>query len=266
MSRFNLEQGCAVLDNNSEMSFVSHLAELRTRLLVSFLFMAIFTVFGYLFSKEIYGFLLEPMVDAVGEREGFKVSFFGLPEAFLTYLKVSIFFGVFLSAPIFLFHIWRFVSPGLYQREKKSLLPFIIASPLLFYLGGVFFYYVAMPYAWDFFISFESGAGETNGVAVELTPRISEYLSLVMTFILAFGLCFQLPVIIGVMGKTGIVNADFLRKKRKLAIIGAFVAGAIFTPADIVSQFFLAVPIVLFYELSIIIVAMQSSHKKNSVV
>ena len=231
----------------------SHLIELRKRLIWVFLTMAVGTGIAYVFVEQIYGFLILPLSDAMGQDGSQRLIYTGLAEAFFTYIKVSFFAGIFLTFPILLYQIWAFIAPGLYKNEKGAFLPFLIATPLLFFAGGAFFYYVAAPLAWPFFLSFQSTAMETV-LPVQLEARVSEYLDLVMMFIFTFGLCFELPVLLVLLARVGMATDETLAKGRKYAIIIAFVVAAWLTPPDIISQFLLALPIILLYELSIILV------------
>ena len=176
--------------------------------------------------------------------------FTGLHEAFFTQVKVAFFGAVFLMFPLIAIQLWRFVAPGLYQTEKRAFLPFLLATPILFLLGAITVYYVVIPIAWDFFVSFEQTGGQ-GILPVELEPKVNEYLSLVMGLILAFGICFELPIFLLLATKIGLTTSQGLREKRKYAILFAFIIAAIVTPPDVISQILLAVPIIILYELSI---------------
>ncbi len=238
--------------------------ELRKHLLWVFVAMAIGTVVCFIFVENIYGFLVEPLARAMSVEGGGestnRLIYTGLTEAFFTYLKVAFFAGVFLTFPILLLQIWQFLAPALYKAEKMAFLPFLIATPLLFFAGGAVVYYGIIPAAWPFFLSFQSGGAET-ALPIQLEARVSEYLDLIMTLIFAFGLCFQLPVLLTLMGKAGLVKAQTLKSKRKYTIIGAFVMAAILTPPDVISQVGLAVSILGLYEVSILLVSLLE--KKN---
>lgn len=242
-----------------------HLAELRRRLLWAFAAMAAGTALCFAFSESIYAFLAAPLAAAMensGNGAG-RLIYTGLTEGFFTYLKVSFFAGIFLTFPVLLTQIWLFLTPGLRQEEKNAFLPFLIATPLLFFAGGAVVYYIVMPMAWPFFLSFQS-TGHSATLPVELEPRISEYLDLVMTLIFAFGLCFQLPVLLTLLGKAGIVRADTLTKGRKYAIIAAFAIAAFLTPPDIISQIGLALPVLGLYELSIALVRRTEKKREHA--
>jgi sec-independent protein translocase protein TatC len=239
--------------NDKPMPLIDHLMELRTRLLWSVGAFVIAFAICYYFSTQIYGFLARPLATILFEQGGGdrRMIFTALYEAFFTYLKVAFFGAVFFSFPIWATQLWLFVAPGLYRSEKRAVLPFIIASPFLFLLGAALAYYFIFPLAWHFFISFETPAG-AGSVPIQLEAKVSEYLSLVMHMILAFGFAFQMPVLLTLLCKVGILNVESLRKGRRYAIVGMFVLAAIITPPDVISQIGLAVPLILLYEISIL--------------
>ena len=254
--------------DDKAMPLMEHLMELRTRVLWSV--GAFFLCFAvcYYFSNAIYGFLAQPLADilmqqslaAGGTGADRRMIFTQLYEAFFTYLKVAFFGAVFFSFPMWATQIWMFVAPGLYRSEKKAILPFLIASPFLFVLGAALAYYFIFPLAWSFFISFETPAGASS-VAIQLEAKVSEYLSLVMHMILAFGLAFQMPVLLTLLCKVGILNVESLRKGRRYAIVGMFVVAAVITPPDIISQMGLAIPLIILYEISILTAAWMAPKK-----
>lgn len=235
------------------MTLIQHLTELRKRLLWVLVIMAAGMGICYLFVDQIYDFLVAPLADAMGPYDSRRLIYTGLTEAFFTSLKVTFFAGVFLTFPFLLWQIWLFIAPGLYKTERKAFLPFLVATPALFFLGGACLYYLVLPMALPFFLSFQTTPSET-ALPIQLEARISEYLSLIMTLIFAFGLCFEMPVLLALMGKTGMITAEALSKQRRYAIVIIFVVAAILTPPDILSQVLLAVPLLLLYELSIILV------------
>lgn len=235
------------------MPLLAHLLELRTRLLWSFVaFIACFAL-SYGFAGEIYYFLAEPLAAVLREQGNPNphLIYTQLYEAFFTRIKVAFFGGAFIAFPVMATQIWLFVAPGLYRSEKRALLPFLAATPILFVMGAALAYYFVFPFAWRFFASFQDPTGG-GGVPIELLPRVSEYLDLVMKLIFAFGLTFQLPVALTLLAKVGIVTSVGLRKFRRYAVVCMFVVAAILAPPDVITQIGLAVPLMLLYEISII--------------
>jgi sec-independent protein translocase protein TatC len=232
---------------------VAHLMELRTRVLWAFGSLIVATILAWAFVEPIYGFLVRPLADAMGTEGSQRLIYTNLTEAFFTYMKVAFFAGLFVTLPIILAQIWLFIAPGLYHNEKGAFIPFIIATPTLFYLGGAVVYYAVLPLAWGFFLSFQSSGGETV-LPIVLEARVGEYLDLVMVLILAFGVAFELPVLLMLLARLGVVNATMLARRRKYAIIVAFIVAAPLTPPDIISQTCLAIPLILLYELSILLI------------
>jgi sec-independent protein translocase protein TatC len=239
--------------DDRQMPLLDHLIELRNRLVYSCI--AIFAGFllCYFFAEDIYGFLVRPLADIYQGQTGRRMIYTGLTEAFFTYVKVAFWAGAFLSFPFVATQLWLFIAPGLYKTEKKAFLPFLVATPILFFMGGAMVYYLIFPLAWRFFLSFETPAGP-GVLPIELEARVSEYLSLVMKLIFAFGLCFQLPVALTLMGRVGLITSEQLKQNRKFAIVGVFIVAAILTPPDVISQIGLGVPILALYEISIIAV------------
>lgn len=241
---------------DAKMPLLDHLIELRQRLLWSALSIIILFLFFYYFSENIYGFLVQPLADIMSETgRDRRLIFTAMHEAFFTYIKVAFFAAIFVAFPFIAMQIWMFIAPGLYKHEKSAFLPFLIATPILFFMGGALVYYYILPVAWKFFLSFESSGG-AGAMPIQLEAKVNEYLSLVMRLIFAFGICFELPVVMSLLGKVGLATSKGMKEKRKYAIVMAFVAAAVLTPPDPISQIGLALPTILLYEISIICVRM----------
>ena len=237
--------------NDKPMPLLEHLVELRRRLLWSAV--AFFVCFGlcYHFSRELYSFLVQPLADILIEKgANRRLIFTALYEAFFTYLKVAFFGAAFISFPVVASQVYLFVAPGLYRSEKRAFLPFLLATPVLFLAGAALAYYFIFPAAWTFFLSFESPDG-AGGLPVQLEAKVSEYLSLVMKLIFAFGIAFQLPVLLTLLAKVGIISSKSLKKYRRYAYVAMFIVAAIITPPDVITQTGLAIPLILLYEMSI---------------
>ena len=248
--------------SENEGGFVSHLTELRKRLIHSFIFLFIFFISCYFFSEHLYRFLVDPYAQAVKDNGiDRRLIFTALQETFLTYLKVSFFAAFFITCPYMLIQIWKFIAPGLYKHEKIAIVPYLILTPVLFFLGGILVYYLIMPLAIKFFLSFESTGGST-GLPIQLEAKVNEYLSLIMKLIFAFGLSFQLPVVLSLLARVGIVDAKFLRDRRKYVVVMIFAAAALLTPPDPITQIGLAIPLLILYELSIF--SVNIIEKKNN--
>ena len=247
-----------------ETSFIDHLTELRSRLVISFLFFFIFFVISYIFAENIYNFLVYPYADAVKD-DGLdrRLIFTALHETFITYLKLAFFTAIFIGSPILLTQIWKFIAPGLYKNEKKALLPYLIATPTLFLLGGLLVYYLVMPLAIKFFLSFETTT-QINTLPIQLEAKVNEYLSLIMRLIFAFGISFQLPVLLSLLARAGFIDSEYLKKRRKYVIVIIFAVAAILTPPDPITQIGLGIPLLILYELSILSVRIIEKKKKDA--
>jgi len=235
-----------------KMPLLDHLVELRSRLLKSVIALLLAFLACFFFAEEIYAFLTEPLAVILRERrEDPRMIFTALTEVFFTYVKVAFFAAAFITCPVFLTQLWLFVAPGLYKKEQKALAPFLVATPVLFFIGGALVYYVIFPLAAEFLIGFSEVPSGEGQLGVELEAKVSEYLSLIMSLIFAFGLCFQLPVIMTLLARVGLATSAGMAAKRKYAVVAVFVAAAVLTPPDPVSQISLAIPIILLYEISI---------------
>ena len=235
-------------DNNS---FTSHFIELRSRLLNSIIVILIVFVISYIFAEHIYNFLVEPYANAVKDDQiSRRLIFTALHETFITYIKVAFFTAFFIGSPVLLIQIYKFIAPGLYKNEKKAILPYLISTPILFLLGGLLVYYLVMPLAIKFFLSFET-LGSNTTLPIQLEAKVNEYLSLIMRLIFAFGISFQLPILLNLLARIGVVNSNYLKTRRRYVIVIIFAIAAILTPPDPITQVGLAIPLLLLYEISI---------------
>ena len=235
-------------------SFTSHFVELRSRLLHSLIFIFIVFVISYIFAEQIYNFLVDPYAKAVKDNSlSRRLIFTALHETFITYIKVAFFVAIFLGSPVLLMQIYKFIAPGLYKNEKKALLPYLVFTPILFLFGALLVYYLVMPLAIKFFLSFETIGSQSN-LPIQLEAKVSEYLSLIMRLIFAFGISFQLPILLNLLARIGVVNSEYLKTRRRYVIVIIFALAALLTPPDPITQVGLAIPLLLLYELSILTV------------
>ena len=248
--------------DESKAPLLDHLIELRTRLIRCAIAILVLFLGCFFVAEEIYNFLAAPLAEQLADRENARMIFTALHEVFFTQVKVAFFAALFVSFPFVANQLWMFIAPGLYKNEKKAFLPFLVLTPILFFAGGALVYYMIFPLAWQFFLGFETIGGDGT-LAIELEAKVDEYLSLVMKLIFAFGISFELPLVLTLMARVGMTTAEGLAEKRKYAIVGAFIAAAVLTPPDPISQISLAIPIILLYEVSIISVRMVEKRRKQ---
>lgn len=241
---------------------IAHVIELRKRLVISLLTFGAATAICYFFAADIYAFLVAPLAHAFPEGESRRMIYTSLTEAFFTYLRLAVFAGFIVSFPVIAFQLYRFLSPGLYAREKKAMIPYFVAAPVLFFTGAAFVYYLIFPAAWRFFLGFENN-GLNGGLPIQLEAKVADYLTLVMHLIVAFGLSFQLPVVLVLLVKTGMMQLETLKKGRRYAIVIIVAVAAVITPPDIFSQIALSVPLYVLYELSILFCRNQTRHREE---
>lgn len=222
--------------------FIEHLIELRKRLMVACLVITLGMTVAYVFKEQVFTFLTFPLTSISNAPQ--TLIFTAVHELFFTYLKMSFFCGLFLGLPVILWEVWAFVAPGLYQNERRAVRPFIAATPFLFYMGGAFMYFIVLPIAMNFFLAFQT---ET----ITALPSVREYLNFVIKMLFAFGLAFQLPVLLLLLIKFGIVSLQTVKGFRRYAIVFIFIGSALLTPPDPISQFILALPLIFLYEFSI---------------
>ncbi len=243
--------------DDSKAPLLDHLMELRGRLIKCLLALVVAFAVGAYFSDEILSFLVRPLTAAFPPGEG-KLIYTQLYDAFFVQIKVALFAAFIISFPVLATQLWRFVAPGLYAQEKRAFLPFLLASPILFLLGAALAYFTVMPLAFRFFLNFE---GMTGGLDMEALPAVGDYLSLVMRFVLAFGVAFQLPILLLLLHRAGIVTREQLVGFRRYMLVISFLVAAVLTPPDIISQFMLGVPLVLLYEVSLILMLLTDRKK-----
>lgn len=237
----------------SRAPLLQHLIELRARLIKSLIAFVIMFFGCFFFSKQIYNILVHPYVSVVGVENAELIATHFLEQLF-TNIKLSVFGAAFLAFPVIATQLYAFVAPGLYRNERKAFAPYLVATPVFFVLGALVVYFLAMPLLIRFSVSLQQ-VGVAGEPTIKLLPKVDEYLSLIMTLIFAFGLAFQMPVILTLLGQVGIIDSVFLKEKRRYAIVLVFVAAAILTPPDVISQLALAIPMLLLYEASVFSVA-----------
>ncbi len=243
-------------DDLGEMTLTEHLAELRKRLINSFIAILIGFAISYHFSEDIYWVLIDPLIKVLPPKNG-KMVFLTLTEPFITYLKVALVSGLFLASPVIFWEIWKFIAPGLYPHERKYVIPFVV-SATFFFIGGAFFgYFIVFPFAFKFFVSF---ANQT------IVPSLSmgKYFSFATRMLLAFGIIFELPLITLFLARLGIITKEMLSRWRKYAVVVIFTVSAILTPPDVMSQIMMAIPLLILYEISVIIAGIFGRKKKTS--
>ncbi|MFH1294177.1 MAG: twin-arginine translocase subunit TatC [Pseudomonadota bacterium] len=243
-----------MVDSAEKQPFLSHLEELRKRLVVCAIGVGAGFVIAYIFSERLFQLLVAPLKAVM--PEGDQLIFTNLPEMFFAYIKVAFIAGIMAAAPLIFYELWMFIAPGLYQKEKKMAIPFVISSTILFVGGALFGYFVVFPFGFKFFIGF-------SNEYVKALPSVKQYFSFSMKLLFAFGAVFELPVIIFFLSKMGIVTPQFLRQKRKYAILLTFVLAAILTPPDVITQCMMAGPLIVLYEIGIIVSRIAQKKKEG---
>lgn len=232
------------MDDEAKQPFLSHLEELRKRLIICAIAVGIGFVISYIFAERLFNILILPLMRVM--PTGNKLIFTNLPEMFVTYLKTALICGILLTAPIVFYQLWMFIAPGLYQHEKKYVIPFVLFSTILFVGGALFGYFIVFPFGFKFFLGF---ANEY----IQALPSVKQYFSFSIKLLFAFGVVFELPVVAFFLSKMGVVTPEFLKKKRKYALLLAFVMAAILTPPDVITQFMMAGPLIVLYEIGIVV-------------
>ncbi|MFT8808490.1 twin-arginine translocase subunit TatC [Gluconobacter sp.] len=239
--------------NDTPMPLLEHLVELRRRLIWSIVTFVIAFAICYHYSGEIYRFLAAPLGNIMRKNgEQPHLIYTALYEAFFTYIRVAVFGATCLSFPMIAIQAWIFIAPGLYRSEKRAFAPFLIATPIMFLIGAALAYYVVFPYAWQFFLSFQTPQNTNGGMQIELQAKVSEYLTLVTKMILAFGVCFELPVVLTLLVRVGLLSVAQLKRFRRYAVVASFAVAAVIAPPDAITMLSLAIPLVALYEVSIL--------------
>ena len=239
-------------EDDTPKPLMHHMIELRRRLIYCAVVFCLAFVVCYSFSEHIFEFLVAPLAQLL-KGQSRRLIYTNLTEAFLTYIKVGLFGAFALTFPLISVQIWAFIAPGLYRKEKRFVAPILLGTPLLFFAGAAFAYYVVFPLAYSFFLSFESAATPVM-LAIQLEAKVSEYLSFVMRLILAFGICFEMPIIFALLGRCGIITSGGLIRMWRLAVVGISALAALITPPDVLSMVALALPLILLYGVSILVV------------
>ncbi len=242
------------METEEKKPFLEHLEELRHRLIICILAVAAGFVISYFFSDRAFLILVRPLRQAL--PKGSEIIFTNLPEMFVTYLKISLIMGIMLATPVIFYEFWKFVAPGLYQHEKRFIVPFVLSSCILFVGGAIFGYLVVFPFGFRFFLGFANNY-------VKALPSVKQYFSFAIKLLIAFGIVFELPVITYFFTKIGILTPDFLKKNRRYAVVIIFTLAAIFTPPDVMTQIMMAIPLLLLYEVSIIVSKIAYAKKRK---
>jgi len=227
---------------DEKQPFLAHLEELRGRLIVCAIAIGIGFVISYIFAKRLFSYLILPLTKVLPDDS--QLIFTNLPEMFIAYIKVALVAGIILAIPIIFYQLWMFLAPALYQKEKKYIIPFVLFSTILFVTGSLFGYFVVFPYGFKFFVSFATEE-------IQALPSVKQYFSFAIRLLLAFGLVFEMPIVVLFMTKIGLITPESMKKFRKFAILCSFILSAILTPPDVATQLMMALPIIILYELSI---------------
>ena len=247
-----------------KMPLLDHLIELRSRLMWSFASVIVLFIAIFPFAEYVYQFLVQPLAEIFEEMGGQRrLIFTALHEAFFTYIKLSLITALFIAFPFISIQFWMFVAPGLYKHEKKALAPFLVATPILFFMGGAMVYYIVMPWAYEFLLAFELEGG-AGTLPIVSEPKVNEYLSLSINLIFAFGICFELPVVLTLLGRIGVISSRGMKEKRKYAILISFIVAAVITPPDVISQVMLAAVLIFLYEISIFSVRLIENERGHT--